>query len=72
MLIVKTRAFPFLRLPPVQMVEHHENLARLPPQRVLISAEPIQRVVREIGKTQKATRRLGGGTDKFGLIAFLS
>ncbi len=45
---------PFLGLSPVQIVEPGENLGHLPPKRVFISTESIERPVGQIGETQKA------------------
>ena len=56
---------PFLRLAAVEIVERKEDLVDLPPQRVFVAAEPVDRARRQIGQTQKALRemeaRIGGG-----------
>ena len=45
----------------IQSIERKQDLARLAPKGCFISAKAIEREVRQIGETQKATRELSGG-----------
>ena len=47
----------------IQGVKRKQDLAGLAPKRCFISAEAIERVVGQIGETQKATRELSGRID---------
>ena len=48
-------------LTPVEIVESEEDLGCLPPERAFIAAEPIERVVRQIGEAQKALGEVEAG-----------
>src|SRR5208282_1060438 len=47
----------------IQRIESKQDLACLAPKGSFISAEAVEREVRQIGETQKATRELSGGTN---------
>ena len=47
----------------IQGIKRKQNVAGLAPKGCFISAEAIDRVVSQIGETQKATRELSGGID---------
>ena len=51
----------FLRFTAIQSVERKEDLADLAPKRRFIAAEAVERVVGQIGETQKAMRERSGG-----------
>ena len=54
-----------LRLAPIQYIESKQDLASLTPKDCFIPAEPVERVARQIGQTQKATGEVGGGINLF-------
>jgi hypothetical protein len=45
----------------IQGIKRKQDLADLAPKDCFISAEAVERVVGQIGETQKATRELSGG-----------
>ena len=45
----------------IQGIKRKQDLAVLAPKGCFISAEAVERVVGQIGETQKATRELSGG-----------
>ncbi len=53
-----------MRRPPaaVEAVEHEEDLADLAPERDLVTAQPVERIVRQLGQAQKAGK-LNAGVD---------
>ena len=48
--IVKAGELSFLRFAAIEVVEGEKDLGDLAPQRVLIAAEPVERVSRQIGE----------------------
>ena len=62
-------AASFLWFAAIQDIEHKQDLAGLAPKGRIVSAEAIERIVGQIGETQKATRevsaRIDGMIDRF-------
>jgi hypothetical protein len=54
-----------LRFVAIQGIKRKEDLADLAPKGCFISAEAIERVIGQIGETQKATRELSGLMDRW-------
>ncbi len=53
----------------IQRFKSKQDLARLAPKTCFISAEAVERVVRQIGEQRKAARELGGETGLFDIQA---
>jgi hypothetical protein len=54
-----------LWFPSIQCIERKQDLAGLTPKDCFIPTEPVEGAAGQIGKTQKAARKVCGGIDRF-------